>query len=99
MKIILILTLTSLVLAQTHMMDKYKQQLIFFCSGLIKNVCTKENLEFGNTIFQNRLNQIKEEAFRKKILSMKAERNRKKKERRKEILIQLFRRHSLDRHL
>ena len=81
------------------MMDKYKQQLIVFCSGLIKNVCTKENLEFGNTIFQNSLNQIKEEAFRQKILSMKAERNRKKKERRKEILIQLFRRHFLDRYL
>lgn len=99
MKIILFLTLTSLVFGQKYDMEKYRQQLIVFCSGVIKNVCTKENLEFGNTIFQNRLHELQEEASRKQKLLREAEQNRRIQIVQQAKLLQLLRKHFLDRHL
>ena len=86
-------------LAKKNDTEKYKQQLIAFCSGVIKNVCTKENLGFGKTIFQNRLHEIQEEACRKQKLLREAEKHRRIQIVQQEKFLQLLRKHFLDRHL
>ncbi len=92
MKLIVILTLTSLVVAQKFNMDKYKQQLDLLCSGENKNICTKENLDFGRQFYQNRIRMMQREKYR----LIKAEKLHKIQQQR---LLHLLRKHFLDRHL
>ena len=99
MRILLFLAFTCFVVAQKISHEKYLEQLREFCSGIIKNVCTKENLELGQKIFENRFKEIQEEAIRKQKLSRKSQRIRKMKQMEQRRLLNLYRRHFLDRHM
>ena len=92
MKLYVILTLTSLVMAQKFSLDKYKQQLELLCSGENKKICTKENIDFGRQFYQNRIRMMQQEKYR----LIKAEKLRKIQHQR---LLHLLRIHFLDRHL
>ena len=93
MKIILFLALAK------FNMDKYKQQFDQLCSGDTKNICTKENIEFGKQYYQNRVKELQEDAIRKRKLFREAEKTRRIQQIEKNRFLQLLRQHFLDRHL
>ena len=99
MKIILYLALACFVAAQKFNMDKYKQQFKELCTSDTKNVCTKENIEFGKQYYQNRVKELQEDAIRKQKQLKKAEKTRRIQQINNVRMQQLLRQHFLDRHL
>lgn len=78
----------------------FNDQLNIFCSLMqVKNVCTKENLELGEKIFQERFNEIQKEAILLKTYLQKAERIRKIQQMKERKMLQMLRERFLDRHI
>jgi hypothetical protein len=98
MKIILFFVFTSLVTTQFNI-DQYKHQFEIFCSGVNKNVCTKETLKLGIKFYQSRLKEINEDNLRKQQLLREAKKNRRIQQMKEERLLQIIRERFLDRHI
>ena len=98
MKIILFLVFTSLVTAQFNI-DQYKNQFENFCSGINKNVCTKETLKLGIEFYQSRLKEIYEDNLRKQQLLREAKKSRRIQQMKEERFVQILRERFLDRHI
>ena len=69
------------------------------CTGQIKNVCIKENLEHGQHIYEILFNAIQKEAIRKIKLFKKAEKLRRIQQMKENRMLQMLRERFLDRHL
>jgi hypothetical protein len=105
MKIILFSVLAIFVLcsqfvaANINNSDKLTNQFDLFCSGVNKNVCTKDLLEFGREFFLRRLKEIENEAIRRRKQQRQNERNRRMRIIKEKILLKILRERFLDRHL
>ena len=79
--------------------EKLTNQFDLFCSGVNKNVCTNDLLEFGREFFLKRLKEIINEAIRRRKQHRKEERNRRIRLIKEKILLKILRERFLDRHL
>ncbi len=98
MKIILF-SLFAIFVTASNNSDKMTNRLDLFCSGVNKNVCTNELIQYGSDFFFRRLKEISNEVIRRRKKQRQDERKLRIKQIREQQLLTSLRERFLDRHL
>ncbi len=98
MKIILF-SLFAIFVTASNNSENMIIQFDLFCSGVNKNVCTNELIQYGSDFFFRRLKEIAKEATRRRKKQRQDERKLRIKQIREQLLLTSLRERFLDRHL